>query len=57
MPSTLLLESGGLQVDMRPTYDMGRRLEIRMYGESTHMEIDIDTSGELSWIFVSWGEQ
>ena len=52
-----VLESGGLQVDTRPTYDMGERLEICMYGESTHTGIDIDTSIELSWIFVSRREQ
>ena len=52
----LLLESGGLQIDTRPNYDMGKTRN--MYdGESTQMEIDIDTSGELLWIFVSRGEQ
>ena len=47
-----VLESSGLQVDTRPTYDT-RRTRNMYVGESTHTGIYIDNSGELSWIFVS----
>jgi hypothetical protein len=48
-----LLESGGLQVDTRPTYITRETKDICMYGESTYTGIDIDTSVEVHWIFVS----
>ena len=50
-----MLESGGLQ-EIRVLLIIRERLEICMYGESTHTGIDIDTSVELQWIFVSMKE-
>ena len=48
-----MLESDGLQVDIRVLLIIRERLKICMYGESTYTGIDIDTSVEVHWIFVS----